>query len=427
MWYAEGVPRFEPFRAVRYDVQRVDLSAVIAPPYDVIDPDERRRLAGRHSASSVRVELPEPDHRAGLDRYAHAAVQLRDWLEQRTLVRDAEPSLYAYRMTTAAGRATNGVLGALGINDADARDILPHEQTLPKAKSDRLDLLSATRCNLSPIWGLSMTTGLTRLVVSDNAPDARAVDDDGTAHELWVLDEPRRIDAITGLVASSPVVVADGHHRFETARAFFAADTATDDRGAGGKGPDQVSQARGAGSDLVLAFVVELAEDQLEVGAIHRGLSGLPDGIDLTDAFGSWFDLTRAGDLDERTITALGESHTLALITPSGCWLLAPRDGTAEAAGADLDSAMVELVRAELPEHEVVFRRDWRHAARAVADGTLQAAVLIRPVTVRQIADWADRRRRMPPKTTYFSPKPRTGMVFRTIDDPGAGPAHRKA
>jgi hypothetical protein len=164
-----------------------------------------------------------------------------------------------------------------------------------------------------------------------------------------------------------------------------------------------------------MALVVELAEDQLEVGPIHRGLSGLPDGLDLVDAFASWFDVTRAGDFDGRTTGALGESGALALIMPSGAWLLSPKDGTAEAAGADLDSSMVALVIAELPDHELEFFNAWPDAVGAVEREEAQAVVLMRPVTVDQIAEWARAGRRMPPKTTYFHPKPRTGMVFRPL------------
>ena len=169
-----------------------------------------------------------------------------------------------------------------------------------------------------------------------------------------------------------------------------------------------------------MALLVELAPDQLEVGPIHRGLSGLPDGLDLVDAFSSWFDVTRAGNFDERTTSALGESNALALIMPSGAWLLMPKDGTPEAAGAELDSSMVALVIAELPDHVLQFFHSWQEAVEAVADDRAQAVVLLRPVSVSQIAAWADARRRMPPKSTYFHPKPRTGMVFRKRD-PSSG------
>ncbi len=402
------MPRFEPFAGFRYDTARVDMSAVIAPPYDVVGPEDRARLAGRHSANSIRVELPEPDHRAELDRYANAARQLERWQEDGILVRDPTPSFYAYRMTAPNGHGTNGVIGALGIDDRSAAETLPHELTLPKAKSDRLELLRATRANLSPIWGLSLSTGLTKTFERDTPPQAAATDEDGVRHELWVIDEPALIDAVREAVGTAPVVIADGHHRYETALTYRRQRIEHDD----GAGPTP------GDADLIMALVVELAEDQLDVGPIHRALSGLPDGLDLVDAFSSWFDVTRAGDFNVRTTGALGQSGALALVMPSGTWLLSPKDGTPEAAGSDLDSSMVALVIAELPDHELEFFHSWKDAIDAVATDRAQAVVLLRPVTVEQIAAWARAGKRMPPKSTYFHPKPRTGMVFRTLDVP---------
>ena len=396
------MPRFEPFCGLRYDASRVDLSTVIAPPYDVIAPAERAQLADRHSANSVRVELPEPDARSGLDRYANAARLLAEWRDDGILVRDAVPSFYAYRMTSPEGHSTNGVIGALGIDEASTAAILPHEQTLPKAKSDRLDLLAATRVNTSPIWGLSLQSGLTQHFLQTRPPDLEGTDDDKVHHELWVIDDPATIDAVKAAIAAAPVVIADGHHRYETSRTY------------------QGGQSAGTvGADGVMAFVVELSIDQLEVGPIHRVLSDLPDGLDLADAFSSWFDVTRAGECNDRTVAALGESESLALVLPSGAFLLSPKDGTPEAAGADLDSSMVALVIAELPDHELSFRNSWQDAVGAVETEEAQAAVLLRPVSVEKIAEWAHTGRRMPPKTTYFRPKPRTGMVFRPLDPAG--------
>ena len=389
------MPEFLPFPGLRYDSGRVSLDAVIAPPYDVVDAAERAALAARHRANAVLLELPEDDRPSGRDRYAQAAHLLAEWTDDGLLRRDPAPSLYAYRMRTPDGRATTGVLGALGL-DQGPRGVLPHEQTLPKPKSDRLDLLRATRANLSPIWGLSMADGLSDLLPSDRAPDAAAVDDDGVVHELWVVDDDATVGAIGATVASAPVVLADGHHRFETALAYHA-------------------EVPGDASATVLALVVELSERELSVGPIHRVLSGLPEGIDLVDAFASWFDVTRVGDLDERTVGALDQG-ALALVAPAGIWLLTARDGTLEAAGSDLDTSQVALVLAELPEHELEFRYSVGAAVDAVTSGQAQAAILIRPVTVDQIRSWASAGRRMPPKSTYFYPKPRTGMVFRTLD-----------
>ena len=403
--YARAMPRFEPFHGLRYDSRRVNLSAVVAPPYDVVDPGERTRLAARHSANAIRVELPEPDHRAELGPYDNAAAQLVRWQDEGILVRDPAASFYAYRMTSPDGHATNGVIGALGLDEASAAATFPHELTLAKPRDDRLNLLRATATNLSPIWGLSLSSGLTATFEQTGGADATADDDDDVRHELWVIDDPAVIDSVRRAVDGAPVVIADGHHRYETALAYHRERSAT------GVGPDGSD-----GSDAVMALVVELAEDQLVVGPIHRALSGLPDGLDLVDAFSSWFDLTRAGDFTGRTTTALGETGALALIMPSGAWLLSPKDGTPEAAGSDLDSSMVALVVAELPDHTLDFMNSWPEAVEAVATGRVQAVVLLRPVPVPEIAAWAAAGRRMPPKSTYFHPKPRTGMVFRPLD-----------
>jgi len=392
------MPRFEPFVGLRYDTARVDLSMVVSPPYDVIGPEERSRLVSRHSANAVRVELPEPDHRAGLNRYDSAANQLVRWQDEGILVPDPSPSLYAYRMVSPGGHATNGVIGGLGIDDGSASTILPHEQTLPKAKTDRLDLLAATRTNLSPIWGLSLTPGFSQTFVRTDPPRCEAVDSDGVRHLLWVIDDEPVIRSVREAVADSGVVLADGHHRYETARAY------------------RQGRPGDTGADEVMALIVESSEDQLEVGPIHRALSGLPDGLDLVDSCSSWFDLTRVGDFDPRTTSALGRSGALALVMPSGAWLLTPKDGTPEAAGSDLDSSMVALVIAELPDHQLAYLNSWQEGVRAIADDKAQAVLLLRPVSVAQIAEWAHAGRRMPAKTTYFHPKPATGMVFRSLD-----------
>jgi len=398
------MPRFSPFAGLRYDPARVDLAKVIAPPYDVVDSRQRAGLVARHSANSIRVELPDPDPRRGLDPYRAAAARLAEWVADGILVRDADPVFYPYRMTDTDGSVTLGVLGVLGLDDESRATTLPHEETLPKARSDRLELLAATRVNLSPIWGLSLAPGLTGLVAIDGGPLASVVDGEGVRHELWALADPSGVAAVAARVASAPLVVADGHHRLATAVTYLEGD------GAGTPG-----------ADGILALVVELADDRLSVGPIHRLLSGMPDGLDLVDVFASWFDVTRAGDLTERVASALGESAALALVMPSGCWLLHPRDGTAEAAGSGLVASMVALVVAELPDHELTFANSWRAAVDAVTSEQVQAAVLLPPVGIDQIRAWADARRRMPPKSTFFHPKPRSGMVFRPLDPDGPG------
>jgi uncharacterized protein (DUF1015 family) len=399
------MPRFEPFRGLRYRPAATLIGQVMAPPYDVIDSAERVHLASRHPANAVLVELPEPDLVGGRDRYMVASDLFARWQADDIIRADPEPSLYPYRMTDPSGRSSTGVLGALGLSEPGAEsDILPHEQTLPKPKSDRLDLLRATRANLSPIWGLSMQAGLTATFdPTDDEPVADAYDDDGVRHQLWVLDDRDAIDAICAAVAAAPVVVADGHHRYETARTYQA-----EIRAANGNQPGP--------HDLILALIVELAEDQLTVGAIHRTVSGLPQGFDLVGAFSEWFDVVRAGAADERTLGALADANSLAMVTDGQAYLLLPHAETYEEAGNDLDSSLIAVALSHLPPHEVMHRHSVAEAMAALEHGHGEAAFLLRPVTVGQIEEWANARRRMAPKTTYFSPKPRTGMVFRSLD-----------
>ena len=383
------------------------MAQVIAPPYDVISPTERAHLASRHRANAVLVELPEADLSGRRDRYAVATELFARWQAKGIIVADPVPSLYPYRMTDPSGRATTGVIGALGLAEPGGEsDILPHEQTLPKPKSDRLDLLRATRANLSPIWGLSMAAGITATFdPTDDEPVADVHDDDGVRHQLWVLHDADTVAAVGAAMASAPVVLADGHHRYETARAYQA----------------ERRQANGGAAgpyDLVMALVVELSEDQLTVGAIHRTISGLPEDFDLVGALSPWFDVVRAGAADDRTLGALADSSSLTLVTGGQAYLLLAHAEVQEQEGNDLDSNLIATVLAELPPHEVMHRHSVAEAMEALRDGAGEAAFLLRPVTVTQIDEWANQRRRMPPKTTFFSPKPRTGMVFRSLDLP---------
>lgn len=385
------MPRFEPFRGLRYDPATASLSEVIAPPYDVVGASERRRLALRSPLNAVRLELPEPDLAEGKDRYQVARELLDAWIDRGVLVADPEPALYPYRMTTPDGISTTGVIGALEIGD----DVLPHEETLPKPRSDRLDLLRATRANLSPIWGLSLSGGLTSRLPTGRAPAVDVEDEDGVRHELWVVDEAPVVERIRAAVAASPVVLADGHHRYQVATSY------RDER------PAEADAA------LVMTFVVELSPDQIRLGAIHRTLEGL-DG-DVVAAFGRWFDVVRAGPASRRTVAALAEAQSLALITEKDAWLLTPRAETYALADSELDTSLFALVDRGLPPHETTHRHTWEEVVDAIESHTAQAGVLLRPVSVAQLTRWAEEQRRMPPKSTFFTPKPRTGLVFRLL------------
>ena len=394
------MPRFEPFRGLRYDPEVVDIGAVTAPPYDVIDDAEREELAARSPYNVVHVDLPV----GGEDRYDQAARRFQSWRDEGVVVEDDEPSFYVYRMgfRDEAGRMrqTSGVLGSLALSKPGEGGILPHEHTTPKAKSDRLRLLRATDVNLSPIWGLSLADGLSALCEPPGPPDARCTDDLGVHHRLWRITAPALLEAIATAVDSTPVVIADGHHRYETSLAYR----------------DERHQA-GAGAgpwDAVLTLVVELADDQLAVGPIHRVVSGLPDGFDLRAALEPYFDVFDTDPPDATIAGRMADAGALALVTTSGTSLLRPRP-EAMAGARDLDSSRLDVALGGLPPHELAFQHGVDNVARLVQSGAVQAGILLRPASVAQIAATAHGGDRMPPKTTYFWPKPRTGLLFRSI------------
>jgi uncharacterized protein (DUF1015 family) len=397
------VPRFEAFDGLRYDTSQVDLAQVVAPPYDVISPEERAVLAARSPYNAVRIELP--DGEAGLDPYQAAARRVTEWQAAGILRRDPVPAFYGYRMSyTDAGGHTRhsvGVIGALGLEAPGSGGIFPHERTTPKAKSDRLQLLESTNLNTSPIWVLSLATGLSELL---DAPGAIAsvTDDEGTAHDLWVITDPAVVARISEVVSSAPVVIADGHHRFETAL--------TNQSHRQGSHGDL-----GDGHDLVMALVVELVEDQLAVQAIHRLISGLPADFDVAAALGRHFEMEATPAPDASLPERMEASGSLGLVLPEGTWLLHPTAPTDAAAGQDLDSSRLEVALSDFPPHELRMEPGWESAAAAVRRGAAQAAVLLRPVSVEQIASTGRGGERMPPKTTFFWPKPRTGFVFRDL------------
>jgi uncharacterized protein (DUF1015 family) len=400
------VPRFEPFPGLRYEPS-LDLDRLIAPPYDVVGPEERAELAGRHRANAIHVELPEEDRKAGLDPYQNAEKLLSAWRSEGLLRKDP-PSFYLYRMTVpdvtvpGGGRSTIGVIGALGI-EPPGDSVLPHEQTIPKDETDRLSLLRATKANLSPIWGLSLTVGLSKLIQPDTVATESATDDSDVLHELWAVDDPASTEAISLAVSSSPIVLADGHHRYGTARRYRDQQRDAHD---GVAGP----------YDLVMALVVELEEGGLDVGPIHRALSGTPGLPALLDTMRTWFDVVDAGKPDDALLSAVTSSHALAMIAADGIWLLTPRPEAYQAANSDLDSSLVALVTDALPGATSMHFHTGEEAVDAVRRKEADVALLVRPVTVAQIRQWARDRRLMPPKSTFFYPKPRTGMVYRSLE-----------
>jgi uncharacterized protein (DUF1015 family) len=218
-----AVPRFEPFPALRYSTQAsTDITSLTSAPYDVFDEDRRGEYAAMNTNNVVLVDYPiEAD---GSGRYDKSASVLQAWITSGIVVQDSSPTFSIYRMTFTdeAGRTrtTIGVIGALEVVDEGAGGVLPHERTTPKAKTDRLDLTRATQANLSPIWGLSLTSGLTDALVEPGIVVAQCTDEEGVQHVLERVEDPARITRISELVSANPVLIADGHHRYAISRTY---------------------------------------------------------------------------------------------------------------------------------------------------------------------------------------------------------------
>ncbi|MFN8022267.1 MAG: DUF1015 domain-containing protein [Acidimicrobiales bacterium] len=393
------MPRFQPFPALRY-APDVDLDAAAAPPYDVLSAADVAALRARHPRNIVEIDLPGPEDDP--ERYHRAARTLHAWGDEGTFVRDASPTFTLYRMrfTTEDGteRETVGVLGALEVVDEGAGGVLPHERTTPKAKTDRLDLTRATEANLSPVWGLSLTAGLTDLLVEPAEMVGRCVDEQGVVHTVERVTDPERIAAIEAAVAANPVLIADGHHRYAISRTYR-----DERRAADGRGP----------WDLTLTYVGELVESQLSIDAIHRLYRGIEPAA-LETVLARSFELAPAGPIDASFATRVVAEGSLCLVHAdgTGTWLR-PRaeafDGVRQLDGALLEHALADT------DAEVGYQHGVQHVVDLVRSGDAAAGVLIRPTSIDEIRRTAHEGLLMPPKSTFFTPKLRTGLVMRPL------------
>jgi uncharacterized protein (DUF1015 family) len=395
------VPRFEPFYALRY-ADNGNLGVYCAPPYDVLSDDDRQQLATQSVHNIVHIDLPVATPTS--DAYANASLLLQSWIADGVLQRDEQPSLTLYRtsFTDATGKNRNivGVIGALEVVDEGAGGVLPHEQTTPKAKTDRLDLTRATDANLSPVWGLSTKIGLSALLAEPGVPEGSVIDAEGVIHTVEKIVDESRIQAICDAVSSSPVVIADGHHRYAISRTFR----------------DEVrarTQSKDTGAELTLTYINELVEEQLSVAAIHRFYNGASSD-DLRAALSQFYTFDAATSIDNQTLQEMNKRGSLVFIDDrlSVSWMT-PKPGAFDSIRA-LDSARLEYALAGV-NHTVGYQHGATEVQQLVKGGTATAAILIRPVSVDEIERTANEGLLMPPKSTFFTPKLRTGLVMREL------------
>jgi uncharacterized protein (DUF1015 family) len=398
------VPRFEPFPALRYAAVGEPLDDLVAPPYDVLSTEERDAYAARSQHNVVHVDVPV----GARDRYVDAATRLHQWIAERVLVADDEPSFTIYRSrftdATGAERDLAGVIGALEVVDDGAGGVLPHERTTPKASTDRLDLTRATRANLSPVWGLSLAVGLTQALQQPGELMGEVIVE-GVTHRVERVTDPVRLAAIGALVSAGDVLIADGHHRYGVARMYR--DEVRDHAARADVEADPADQA-----ELTMAYVGELVAEQLSVEAIHRLYAGVSYD-EVAAALAGCFDLSLIDPPTPATLAAMDADGFLVLVGPNGAQRLTPKPGAFDGVRA-IDGAWLEHALAGLPA-EATYQHGLDETVKAVNDGSAAAAVLIRPVSVEEIHRTASEGLLMPPKSTFFTPKLRTGFVIRQL------------
>jgi uncharacterized protein (DUF1015 family) len=415
----------QPLRALHYDLARTGpLADVMAPPYDVIDPAQRTALAARSPYNAVGIDLPPGD-----DPYAAAAALLRQWQEDGAVVRDEAPALWAlaqdYTGPDGARRTREGIFARVRVEDYGPGRIRPHERTHPGPKEDRLRLTRATRANLSPIFSLyADATGGARgalAAVTQSAPWGQADDDDGTANRLWRIGDPEAIAAIQDALAGAELLIADGHHRYETARVYAEE--------IGGEG----------GHRYVLMLLVALEDPGLTVFPTHRlvsGLAGAPAKQEaLAAALRAHFAVEELASPDGLA-PAEGETVRIGYLDAHlrRPFMLTLTDDAAVAAalpGASdayrhLDTAVLEALVLKgalgLTEDDIShlrglgYARSFAEARARLDDGAYDAGFYMAPTPVSRIAAVAAAGETMPPKSTYFFPKVPTGLLFNPLD-----------
>ncbi|HEX8075125.1 MAG TPA: DUF1015 domain-containing protein [Thermoleophilaceae bacterium] len=424
----------QPLRALHYDMRAVgSLDDVVAPPYDVIDDALRAQLVARSAFNVVEVDLPAAP--GGGDAYLHAQTTFEAWRQGSVVTQDREPALWPATQEYAAPgggeqRVRHGFLCRVRVEDYGAGRIRPHERTQPGPKEDRLRLTRATRANLSPIFSLfpdpEGTAWAALEPTTAEEPFGSATDADGTLTRIWRCADADAVAGVQAALADAELLIADGHHRYETARVY--ADEV------GGEGEHRYT----------LMFLCSMSDPGLTVLPTHRLLSGLDGGrrAALREAVERDFEtleIDRA-ELEPPPTTPDGDGAGAAielgyLDADGGRSLrLTLKDpGVADRALAGrpepyrrLDTALVEALILKgalgMTEDDIArqdglsYAKRADHAVEAVESGAADAALFMRATPVEQVREVAAAGESMPPKSTFFYPKVPTGLVFNPLE-----------
>lgn len=441
--YPCGVPQttrsstvVRPFRALRYDLGRVQAADVVAPPYDVIDEPHRQQLLGRSAYNVVRLTLP------GTGDEAEAGETLARWIDEGILIREPRPSAWWLEQEATGPdgvrRSRSGLITTVRVDAYGEGAVRPHERTLDGPKAGRLALMRAVGANLSPIFAIydDAARGVTTLVdalLVDTTPLLDVRDRDGTDHRLWRIDDEEVLAAISRSLSDLPLVIADGHHRYETAMTYRAERRAAD-----GDPPGEQPY------DFAPVYLANRCDPGLEPFATHRVITGIDPALHdgLAARLSDWDAVRVGGDVEalERALAAAPRDRAAFGLwpgAPDAGVLLTLRDpATALEAMPDVSDATraldVAVIGTLVLDHvlgldagtvaitdRIRYRRRAVEAAEAVAAEPAASAValLLRAPTVAEVEAVAAAGETMPQKSTYFFPKLLDGLVFHPLAD----------
>ena len=424
------MPEITPFRGIFYNLVKVKLGDVVAPPYDVISPEQQNQLYVASPYNVVRLILGREE-----DRYASAARYFEQWRAEQILMRDEVPSIYllAQDFKTPEGTSVerSGFIVRCKLEDFGKGSILPHEKTLAKPKEDRLRLFQATHANFSQIFSLYADPFHAVEASFDAAMEGSAVMDttfEGVRNRLWRINDASTVTAIRQSMANKTALIADGHHRYETALAYRDSMKANNPRHTGNEP-----------YNFIMMYFTNVHSEGLVILPTHRILHGLPhfDMQGFLTKLKADFDFEIRQNAEE--LLAKLKSHdryAFGIVAARQfilCWLKDP-----SRLSTSLSSAMPEVVKkldvtvlhslilekilgiskvAQEQKQNLDYVKDAHEAIRSVSDGKAQVAFLMNPTPVGDVRAVAEAGSTMPQKSTYFYPKLLSGLIMNSLKE----------
>lgn len=412
-----------PFRGLRYNTSKVGrIEHVIAPPYDVIKTEERIDLEARHPANIIRLILSQPrdDDTIDANQYTRAATLMNQWISDNTLVRDITPNYYIYDQSFNAPDGKNytrrALIALVKLEPFENKVILPHEKTHAGPKADRLNLMRECHANLSPIFLLyadpagkieEIMQGFTDV----HDPEIDCAETFGSTHQLWCLDDAERNREIQNLFSSKPLLIADGHHRYETALAFQEEMF------------QKAANAKASGYDYMMMNLVRMESPGLAVLAIHRLLDNL-SSEQISYAIAKMPEVFEVHNIDTQAnlmakLDALRGKSAVGMYTADDNYrLLIPSSTTPKHLDVTLvqETIIKEMFQIETLAEHISYTAYADDAITHVKDGSDRVALLMNPTPVEQVLDVAMAGSTMPQKSTYFYPKMATGFVLNLLN-----------